>query len=74
MQEMQFANEARERDSKSKPKTYEEYAIPFQRAYDKVIHNSLGTLRAATLDERAKRIRDQFRANIVSRFVVVFMD
>jgi hypothetical protein len=45
--------------------SYEDYAIPFQRTFDKAIDNSLQTLRGASLDERARRIREQFKQKIV---------
>ncbi len=40
---------------------YEQYASPVQRVFDTAISSTLSTLRGLTLDERAKRLREQFR-------------
>lgn len=45
---------------------YEEYALPVQRTFDKVVHNTLQSLRGMSLDERARRIREQFTTKQVS--------
>jgi len=60
IQDMTLKNEARDLDQRSRPKTYEEYALPVQRTFDKVVHNTLQSLRGMSLDERARRIREQF--------------
>lgn len=41
--------------------SYEEYAKPVQFTYDNIVSNNLETLRGFTLDERAARIRDQYK-------------
>ena len=70
IQEIALKNEAREVDERSRPKTYEEYATAFQSTFDKVIGNQLQTLRGMSLDERAKRIREQYASRMVSHLVL----
>jgi len=45
---------------------YLEYAGPVQSTYDQIVTNSLSLLRCMSLDERASKLRDQFKAKEVS--------
>jgi hypothetical protein len=58
-QEKLLANDQRAQDQDNRPKTYLEYAAPVQSTYDKIVGNSLQLLRGVTLDERARRLREQ---------------
>jgi hypothetical protein len=41
--------------------TYEKYAQPVQRTYDSIVTNNIGILRNLTLEERAGRIKKQYK-------------
>ena len=45
---------------------YLEYAGPVQSTYDQIVTNSLSLLRGMSLDERASKLRDQFKAKEVN--------
>jgi len=49
------------------PRRYLEYGGPVQSTYDRVVHNSLDLLRGMTLDERARRLREQAKAKEVKK-------
>ncbi|KAJ1440875.1 hypothetical protein B484DRAFT_131217 [Ochromonadaceae sp. CCMP2298] len=51
------------------PRRYLEYGGPVQSTYDRVVHNSLDLLRGMTLDERARRLREQAKAKEVRNTV-----
>lgn len=44
---------------------YLEYAGPVQSTYDTIVGNSLSLLRGMSLDERASKLRDQFKSREV---------
>jgi hypothetical protein len=44
---------------------YTEYAGPVQDTYDTIVTNSLSLLRGMSLDERASKLRDQFKSREV---------
>jgi len=67
LQEKLLAEDARKQDEENKPKTYLEYGGPVQSTYDRVVHNSLDLLRGMTLDERARRLREQAKAKEVKK-------
>jgi len=66
-QEKLLANDQRKQDEENRPKTYLEYAGPVQSTYDKIVDNSLQLLRGVTLDERARRLREQYKAREVKK-------
>jgi hypothetical protein len=49
------------KSSETKFTTYETYGKPIQKAYDTALDNSMTLMRAFSLDERAKRIKDNFK-------------
>jgi hypothetical protein len=46
-----------------------EYAGPVQSTYDTIVHNSLSLLRGMSLDERASKLRDQYKTREVTAFL-----
>lgn len=44
---------------------YHEYAAPLQNTYDNIVAKSQALLRGLTLDERASRLRAQFKSKEV---------
>jgi len=65
--EKMLAEDARKQDEENRPKTYLEYAGPVQSTYDQIVTNSLSLLRGMSLDERASKLRDQFKAKEVKK-------
>ena len=60
--------EAEGRELEITKESYETYAAPVQETFDNVIAGSLNLLRGATLEERARRIKDHFKvADVVSK-------
>jgi hypothetical protein len=43
-----------------------EYAGPVQSTYDTIVNNSLSLLRGMSLDERASKLRDQYKTREVT--------
>jgi hypothetical protein len=46
-----------------------EYAGPVQSTYDTIVNNSLSLLRGMSLDERASKLRDQYKTREVNTFL-----
>ena len=54
-------------DSSALSATYESYATPVQRTFDSVVTNNMNLLRNLTLEERASRIKKQYKDRETSK-------
>eukprot|EP00981_Chlorochromonas_danica_P012052 scaffold4399_cov175-Ochromonas_danica.AAC.2 len=53
--------EASRMDEIAKPKTYEEYAKPVMKDFDRIVARNLGILRGLSLDDRARTLKNYFQ-------------